>query len=54
MFIDSVVIKVKSGKGGDGMVHMHREKYRPKGGPTAVMAEKGDVVLRGTDPEYFE
>jgi GTP-binding protein len=47
MFSDSVVIKVKSGKGGDGMVHMHREKYRPKGGPDGGDGGKGgDVVLR--------
>jgi len=47
MFSDSVVIKVKSGKGGDGIVHMHREKYRPKGGPDGGDGGKGgDVVLR--------
>lgn len=33
MFVDSVVIWVASGKGGDGIVHMRREKYRAKGGP---------------------
>jgi GTP-binding protein len=30
MFIDEAEIKVKSGKGGDGMVHFHREKYVPR------------------------
>jgi GTP-binding protein len=33
MFTDEVVIKVKSGRGGDGMMHFHRAKYVPKGGP---------------------
>jgi GTP-binding protein len=33
MFIDQAEILVKSGKGGDGMVHFHREKYVPRGGP---------------------
>ena len=47
MFSDSVVIMVSSGKGGDGMVHMHREKYRPHGGPDGGDGGRGgDVVLR--------
>ncbi|MFZ3069651.1 MAG: GTPase ObgE [Anaerolineaceae bacterium] len=47
MFIDSVLISVHSGKGGNGMVHMHREKYRPRGGPDGGDGGKGgDVVLR--------
>lgn len=47
MFIDSVVIEVSSGKGGDGMVHMHREKYRPRGGPDGGDGGRGgDVVLK--------
>ncbi|MCC6298648.1 MAG: hypothetical protein IT314_05080 [Anaerolineales bacterium] len=33
MFIDQVEIHVRSGKGGDGMVDFHREKYIPRGGP---------------------
>lgn len=46
MFIDQAEIFVKSGKGGDGMVHMHREKYVPRGGPDGGDGgQGGDVIL---------
>jgi GTP-binding protein len=46
MFIDEAEIYVRSGKGGDGMVHFHREKYVPRGGPDGGDGGKGgDVVL---------
>ncbi len=45
MFIDSVQIKIASGKGGDGMVHMHREKYRPRGGPDGGDGGRGGDVI---------
>jgi GTP-binding protein len=46
MFIDRAEIYIRSGKGGDGMVHFHREKYVPRGGPDGGDGGKGgDVVL---------
>jgi len=46
MFIDQAEIQVKSGNGGDGMVHFHREKYVPRGGPDGGDGGRGgDVVL---------
>jgi GTP-binding protein len=46
MFIDQAEILVKSGKGGDGMIHMHREKYVTRGGPDGGDGGHGaDVVL---------
>ncbi len=46
MFIDEANIYIRSGKGGDGMVHFHREKYVPRGGPDGGDGGRGgDVFL---------
>jgi GTPase len=46
MFIDEAEILVRSGKGGNGMVHFHREKYVPRGGPDGGDGGRGgDVII---------
>lgn len=46
MFIDEAKIYVRSGKGGDGFMHFHREKYVARGGPDGGDGGRGgDVML---------
>lgn len=46
MYFDEAEIFVQSGRGGDGMVHFHREKYKPRGGPDGGDGGRGgDVIL---------
>ena len=50
MFIDTAKIFIKAGKGGDGAVGFHREKYVAAGGPDGGDGGRGgDVVFVG-DP----
>ncbi|MCK7490804.1 MAG: Obg family GTPase CgtA [Comamonadaceae bacterium] len=49
MFIDEVRIKVKSGKGGDGIVAWRREKYIQFGGPAGGDGGRGGSVVFRAD-----
>ncbi len=47
-FVDYVKIYCRSGKGGKGSTHLHREKTIPKGGPDGGDGGRGGhVILRG-------
>jgi len=50
MFVDEAEIVVRSGKGGDGMIHFHREKYINRGGPDGGDGGYGGHVIMKTDP----
>ena len=47
-FVDYVKIYVKSGNGGKGSTHFHREKYITKGGPDGGDGGRGGhIIIRG-------
>ena len=48
MFIDTAKISIKAGKGGDGAVAFHREKYVAAGGPDGGDGGRGgNIVFQG-------
>jgi GTP-binding protein len=50
MFYDEAQIFVKGGKGGDGMAHFHRDKFRPRGGPDGGDGGRGGSVYLAVEP----
>jgi len=49
MFVDKAAITVKAGKGGNGAVSFHREKYVSAGGPDGGDGGRGGSVVIKTD-----
>jgi GTP-binding protein len=49
MFVDTAVIKIKAGDGGNGAVSFHREKYIAAGGPDGGDGGKGGDVIFAVD-----
>ena len=49
-FIDRVVLHVSAGKGGHGCASVHREKFKPLGGPDGGNGGNGGDVILEVDP----
>lgn len=52
-FTDTIIIKVRAGKGGAGCVSFFREKYIPKGGPDGGDGGRGGDVYIEADYNYY-
>jgi GTPase len=50
-FVDRVVLHVAGGKGGNGVASVHREKFKPLGGPDGGNGGHGGDVLLRVDPD---
>ena len=50
MFIDTARILLKAGRGGDGAVSFHREKYVAAGGPDGGDGGRGGSIVFVADP----
>src|SRR4051794_37146328 len=50
MNFDEATITVRSGAGGDGVIHFRREKYIPRGGPDGGDGGHGGNVVLVVDP----
>src|ERR1700710_1720480 len=49
-FIDRVVIHASAGDGGHGCTSVHREKFKPLGGPDGGTGGRGGDVVLGVNP----
>lgn len=50
-FVDRVVIHTRAGNGGNGCASVHREKFKPLGGPDGGNGGKGGSVVLVVDPQ---
>jgi len=50
-FVDRVVIHTRAGNGGNGCASVHREKFKPLGGPDGGNGGRGGSVILVVDPQ---
>ena len=53
MFVDSVIIQLSAGRGGNGVIAWRRAKYLPKGGPAGGDGGNGGSIILQADSEVF-
>jgi GTP-binding protein len=50
-FVDRVTLQVTAGRGGNGVASVHREKFKPLGGPDGGNGGPGGSVVLRVDPD---
>ena len=50
-FVDQVTLHVTAGRGGNGVASVHREKFKPLGGPDGGNGGPGGSVILRVDPD---
>jgi GTP-binding protein len=50
-FVDRVVLHLHAGRGGNGVASVHREKFKPLGGPDGGNGGPGGSVILRVDPD---
>jgi GTPase len=50
-FVDRVVIHLRAGSGGNGCASVHREKFKPLGGPDGGNGGRGGSIYMVVDPQ---
>lgn len=50
-FVDSVTLHINAGRGGNGVASVHREKFKPLGGPDGGNGGPGGSVILRVDPD---
>ncbi|WP_313357416.1 GTPase ObgE [Microbacterium sp.] len=50
-FVDTVTLHLRAGKGGNGCVSVHREKFKPLGGPDGGKGGDGGDIILVADPQ---
>lgn len=53
MFIDKIIIQLKAGKGGNGVIAWRREKFMPKGGPSGGNGGEGGSIIIEADHDTY-
>src|SRR5687767_139185 len=50
-FVDRVTLHIAAGRGGNGVASVHREKFKPLGGPDGGNGGPGGSVILRVDPD---